>query len=46
MQGKTNGIGFHLSINVLPKAHPATIKLVTGGIPSTTGFKNCKIYRP
>jgi hypothetical protein len=26
MQGKTNGIGFHSSINVLLEAHPATIK--------------------
>jgi len=40
MHGKTNGIGFHSSINVLPEARPATIKLVTNGIPSATGFKN------
>jgi hypothetical protein len=46
MQGKTNGIGFHSSINVLPEAHPAIIKLVTDGIPPTTGFKNCTISRP
>jgi len=46
MQGKTNGIGFRSGINVLPEAHPATIKLVTDGIPYTTGFKNCTISRP
>jgi len=46
MQGKTNGIGFHSSTNVLPEAHPATIKLVTDSVTSTTGFKNCIVSRP